>query len=302
MERPKHWLHDRTHFYKYMTADAAEAVLRSGHLRWSSPNLFNDPFDMQFDLHLEYDRRAVAERSMDGLWRKYSGQDPIVAGTLAGTLINVLQANVPGLSRDDFQKEFYDRVVAGLVAGDAYLPQLQDEVRSVLSSIRILCLSEVFDNMLMWAHYSQNHSGVVIRLSCLPERDSAWGAAVPVRYERRMPLLATEEDIIRLMSGDSELDHNAIFNKAVFTKAEDWSYEKEWRIVGGRDPQKDYEDIPFYSTELTGIYLGCNMRQDRQVQFRALVREKCSHCEIFLAKKSSRDFAMEFVSYGAEQR
>ena len=39
--------------YKYMKATTATTVLDSNSLRWSSPTLFNDPFDLQFDLHLE---------------------------------------------------------------------------------------------------------------------------------------------------------------------------------------------------------------------------------------------------------
>jgi len=31
--------------------------------------------------------------------------------------------------------------------------------------------------------------------------DSAWGAAQPVKYEQKMPLLLNEDDLVKLMSG-----------------------------------------------------------------------------------------------------
>jgi hypothetical protein len=58
--RPDHWKHDRDHFYKYMTSSTAKVVLKNRSLKWSPASAFNDPFDMQFDLHL---RRAMVDRA-----------------------------------------------------------------------------------------------------------------------------------------------------------------------------------------------------------------------------------------------
>ena len=46
--------HDRRFFYKYVAACTARIVLASRKLRWSSPVLFNDPFDNHPDaLHFD---------------------------------------------------------------------------------------------------------------------------------------------------------------------------------------------------------------------------------------------------------
>ena len=42
--------HDRKSFFKYMSAATARAVLTNHTLRWSSPVLFNDPFDVPREL------------------------------------------------------------------------------------------------------------------------------------------------------------------------------------------------------------------------------------------------------------
>jgi hypothetical protein len=49
-------------FYKYMKADTAKKVLEKSSLRWALPKLFNDPFDVQFDLRVGYDRERVIAR------------------------------------------------------------------------------------------------------------------------------------------------------------------------------------------------------------------------------------------------
>jgi hypothetical protein len=49
-------------FFKYHTAETAKIVLFNHSRRWSSPTLFNDPFDNDFSLHLTSDHTALAQR------------------------------------------------------------------------------------------------------------------------------------------------------------------------------------------------------------------------------------------------
>ena len=43
-------IHDRDFFYKYTNYDTAINILSNLEVRWSSPLLFNDPFDTQFEM------------------------------------------------------------------------------------------------------------------------------------------------------------------------------------------------------------------------------------------------------------
>ena len=60
--RPKNSSHDRESLFKYISRDAAVAVLNSRSLRWSSAASFNDPFDMRFDLYVDIDQPKVRDR------------------------------------------------------------------------------------------------------------------------------------------------------------------------------------------------------------------------------------------------
>ena len=42
-----------------MSCETAEAVLKNRTLKWSPASAFNDPFDMQFDLHLDFDEEDL---------------------------------------------------------------------------------------------------------------------------------------------------------------------------------------------------------------------------------------------------
>ena len=47
--------HQRDRFYKYTSAETALKIIESGSVRYSSPRLFNDPFDVQSGLHFDFD-------------------------------------------------------------------------------------------------------------------------------------------------------------------------------------------------------------------------------------------------------
>ena len=64
MTRSQHRRHDLPHLYKYSTAATAKEILRNGSLRWSSPLLFNDPFDVPRELELPFTADDLREASL----------------------------------------------------------------------------------------------------------------------------------------------------------------------------------------------------------------------------------------------
>jgi hypothetical protein len=103
--RPHNWTHDRQVFYKYTTRPAGKSILGNKQLRWSSPRFFNDPFDIQFDLHLEFDRDRVKAKILDGLWQAHYGDNPPPAENLLGRLISQYRGRFPMLIREEFEFE-----------------------------------------------------------------------------------------------------------------------------------------------------------------------------------------------------
>jgi hypothetical protein len=278
-----------------MTAETAKTVLQNGTLRWSSPTLFNDPFDVQFDLHIEYDRGRVAERIIQEIVDGYAGRAPIIVGNQLGALLAFMHEKAPGISEAELRQTLMPGIYEGMEKAEAQLPKTHQEMRAISADLKLLCLSEVFDNILMWAHYSKDHTGVVIELSCLEKFDSAWGAAKPVRYEERMPLLIDDERLFRLMSGQSSIGDQDIFENSVLVKAADWAYEKEWRLVGGWDKAKSVEDVPFNLEEITAVYLGCRASENDVREIKGIVQRKYPHATLQLGRKSDRRFSLEFL-------
>jgi hypothetical protein len=278
-----------------MSADTAKIVLRNGTLRWSSPVLFNDPFDVQFDLHIEYDRQRVAERAMQAIVDGYMGRTPIDPKNDLGILLKFMRDNAPGLTEEKLREKLGPGFFEGMDRAEKLIPETHEKFRAVVADMKLLCLSEVYDSILMWAHYGREHTGAVLELKCVAQLDSAWGAARPVRYEKNMPLLIDEDKLVAMMSGVGVLADDRLFENSVFVKAAEWSYEKEWRLAGFRDKAKLTEDFGFSPEELSGVYLGCRMSDADKKEIIGIVAEGFPNAAVHEGKKSHRRFAVEFT-------
>lgn len=106
--------------------------------------------------------------------------------------------------------------------------RLRDGLGSLMQNIGVFCLSEAPDEILMWSHYAENHKGFCIEYK-IDETSPLTTMARPVKYTDVYPSLSVKN----LHAGATE----AFLEACLFTKAKQWSYEKEWRAimdVGGK--------------------------------------------------------------------
>src|SRR5689334_19797146 len=220
-----HWSHDRKCFYKYASAATAKLILEKNSLRWALPTSFNDPFDVQFDLRVEYDTDRVIDQALQNIVDLYMGRRHVPNGNKLAMGSKLLRKTAPGLKEAALRAEFKEAMTTGMTNAQKNMPKNHEEIRAVLSTLKLLWFSEVHDNILMWAHYAKDHTGVVIEFSVLEDLDSAWGAAKPVRYRKEMPYLVNEEKLVRLLSGEGTIATDDLFEEAVFVKAQDWALD-----------------------------------------------------------------------------
>lgn len=92
----------------------------------------------------------------------------------------------------------------------------------------IVSFAEREDCPLMWSHYGDQHRGICLGYS-VPE--GATGAVHQVAYDGDRLVKASEVEA--MLNGDDEA--RARVDAAVLLrKAESWSYEQEWRLIGRR--------------------------------------------------------------------
>lgn len=293
-ERPARRTNDHRFFFKYMSRGTGKIVLENRTLRWSTPGTLNDPYDIQFDLHVDIDRDAVKAAALNKIWDAYYGDQPVLVNLL-GAVICSARGMFPRLTREEFDREFGEAIVEGFERIERTLPGLQEQIRLLMADSKILCLTESPDNIPMWAYYAEQQQGVVLRFRSVPGLDSPWGAARPIEYLADMPRLLDDDFLADMLSGRVSMDTESIIDRLVYTKSAEWAHEREWRIFSGagRDPKTPHEDIQFDPLELDAVIVGCRTPEEDRADFSNLTRRLYPHAQILRAERAERQFRVE---------
>jgi hypothetical protein len=94
---PSHWTNNRRFFFKYVNRTTGKIVLENRTLRWSTPGTLNDPYDMQFDLHMEVDHEVVKALVLQKLWDGFYGGQIVPADNRLGAIIKWYETHFLGL-------------------------------------------------------------------------------------------------------------------------------------------------------------------------------------------------------------
>jgi hypothetical protein len=285
-------------FFKYATGRTARIVLETQKLRWSTAVRLNDPYDLQFDLHLEIDPARLTRLALEKLFNAWYGAEPYKAapGSRLGMLITAFRGKARQLSREQFDAKFGPSILQGLKHLQANLPNGQAALRQLATKVTILCQSAVGDSLLMWTYYAEDHKGVVLRFKPSVELDSVWLAAKPIRYSRTMPRLHDEESLSDILAGILRTDEDYLRHRTFYTKALEWAHEQEWRLCNeaGTGSNAQYEDVGFHNQELDAVMLGCAMPEEDRGAIAALVRSRYPHAEVLQARKHDKEFKIVF--------
>lgn len=293
--------HDREFFYKYLGAEGALATLSRRTARWSSPLRFNDPFDTHFGLTFGFsvdDIPGVLGPRLKALVRSDGPLSP-GASKMVTRAVELARENRRRGAPDDMTISATD-LQAGVENARRYLADANKKWQSQLRTKRLYCVSEVYDDLLMWAHYADCHRGAVIRLRCLPEKDSVLCGALPVMYQSRIPVVAeTADEWVAHLCGDKRLDLGGHFTRLISAKSQHWSYEKEWRCLDedadtGLPDLQLFTDIDLYAEEISGVYLGCQIADRDRNELVRIVKSELSHAQMFQARRSTSAFALDF--------
>lgn len=201
--------------YKYQAWNQRNLEsLRAGQVWLAAPDAFNDPFELAVCFDHDEVFTTIRERADEPASRRKS------------LLVRMIQGETCGLP-EGVADELVSNI-AGLYA--AFTRPVIDRATSKLrAQFLICCFSETVTSVPMWAHYAGCHTGFCVQwelLSC-SEAPDFQDSLYPVFYDTKpfqMPSLAV----------------NPPFEGAeillALRKAQDWSYEREWRYVERASP------------------------------------------------------------------
>lgn len=136
-------------------------------------------------------------------------------------------------------------------------------VEAVSNDIGYYCLSEYWNDVVMWAHYASNHSGIVLEF----EKNGTNPCSThtfPINYKESPDELDLSKLIIDLLKVNvsslsvkerADFIYNSGLKEIYYTKSKKWSYENEWRT----SHKHGLQQMP---GKLTSIIFGYNTKKE----------------------------------------
>ncbi|SHF56466.1 Protein of unknown function [Marinomonas polaris DSM 16579] len=229
--------------YKYRTVDQARKALENFSFWFASPSSFNDPFDCSLSEKKSPDLNDV-KKHLENL-----GQ----------------QKGVIDIAIELFKKD--PSTVDGILC----------RIKKVIDSYGVFALSERFDNILMWSHYSDSHKGIVFGF----ELKSDLGFFVtPIKVDYR-----DQYDELNYFKNPNK---SAI--DTIKIKSSQWEYEKEIRIYKSK-----FGLYEINKEAIKEVYFGINSSQEDIYEIIGIFESKGLHnVSFYKGEKKHGSFGIDF--------
>jgi hypothetical protein len=258
------------HLYKYKSLQGQgrghlEQLFRRAEIYLAPPESFNDPFDCR--VHMEFSKSPHTYRKK---------------------LVSDLKKVRPEFNRKQREQLAADIVRSNPSGQRAYLEELQGHVARELG---VFCLCEQRDDILMWSHYGAGHSGVCLEFE-VNLRLEASVSSPSTNSSHRMPspmrvLYASGFPAVKFQDSD-ERQVRALF----LTKAEQWSYEREWRLIDWRGPGIK----KFDPRSLSGVIFGCRMPEKDRITLKEWIAAGPTQPRFYEGVVAERSYSLHVQS------
>lgn len=148
-------------------------------------------------------------------------------------------------------------------------------IEGIRKDTYVFCFSEVWDSILMWAHYANNYNGYCIEYETNSIKDYLLDKLYPVLYEEEY--IDITESLINLNVNSGMICY--------LTKAKEWYYEKEWRII------RTDQGARYQNKAIKAIYLGNNCTS--KIRNEILQWGKENNKEIYSVRPSKTQYKLE---------
>lgn len=275
--------------FKYVNSQRLD-ILVNGKIRFTPASELNDPYELTPVVSTIAREQKLEETFSEKLPSEIYQQ---LKGIVPEATILKAQEYFSAEFSDE-SSSFYRNVMAfSKLNLKRALRELESGFAHAREKIGILSLSESMNDLLMWAHYADDHQGFVIALdenhaslNSPRGEDDEFYKPRKVQYRRDRP-----RHIL------SELDGTQLF----LTKSLDWSYEKEWRVlkpIVASDPSSPVAGLfELPSEAIEGIVIGARCSLDHKLKLRQLISERdtYSHLWIKQAVLSTSKYEVDLV-------
>lgn len=289
-------------YFKYTGIATAKAVLTNQSFRFSSPLCFNDPFDIQTRMYTEFDMDDLTNVVISRI-EEYVSDKKLIPYSKSDNENSILK-----LKRAlELTGNNFNQIKADLI------PLVEDVTRRIKASVsyhnnawlkgmqrtRAFCVTETKDNLLMWAHYAQDHTGIVFEIENINSSNNILSNIEKVQYGEKPISYFTLDELLDWILFSIEPDFKKIlyFTYACY-KSNHWDYEHEWRVLyDTNSPELPvlYFDCKFNSVQLKSIYFGCKTSNENMVEISRMAILVNPKIELYRAEKKEGSFSLTFA-------
>lgn len=287
---------------KYAGPRTAIKILNSGTLRWSSPALFDEPWNVKLDPRLDFDHHLVSKAMLKAAAAMIFTRE-LPAGNVDHPLYKAIR-------RWRAEDRFHDETEAHDALSEllaptpetvrAKLQQMVSTWKTLVETARLVCFSETHKDLNSWRHYAQNYRGVAMRFSC----EGALKDPIAMEYTNTPPKLTTLKEQVDDLVGIKRAPTPDSYQSKMFVKSKAEAPEKEWRCLRvmreedldcGEDVEDWYMDEPFPATELKAVYLGFMMEENTKAEIIDLLATAYPGTIVYLTKPQEDTYDLDFV-------
>ena len=149
--------------------------------------------------------------------------------------------------------------------------------RHINDNFAITCFSKKSDEILMWSHYANKHTGFCVEYDF--SKCTNWAALItlfPVIYSKSRPHfpMSIFEQSNNFKDITVKEDNDSIISliRLLLIKSDIWSYEEEWRIIGLQNQLIDKHLLEL--DIVTKIYLGANISEKNEKEIVDIAKSK----------------------------
>jgi len=249
--------------FKYRNiSDNSIQIIEEQKIYFSSPLNFNDPFDCS--IPIRYDKLTEEEHTQFAL--------------------QLLRDLVPEKSDEEILHLINQMKKEGAFrTQESFKEMVHFQLMKLHNELGVFSLSKHRDNLLLWSHYANNHTGFCIGFDTLKLYEDTGAGIGRVTYLDDYPEIQ--------FSGQGNINDLIV---QILTKSEVWSYEDEFRFTHFEGANKLFS---IRSESITDLILGCSIERENKESLLRVVENipNLNHIKVYQAEKHSSKFELEFT-------
>jgi hypothetical protein len=265
-------LPDTIYRYRSFNPEIHLNPLLSGTFWFSHADSFNDPFDLNWGFDYSGSFEEMKQWAINFLDRSKPYLTEAAKEKIASVQMRELEEN------PEERKRRADYIVE------------MNKAR-----FGVCCFSGIEDDILMWSHYSNKHTGFCFgvdtrRLEEIMRQRAEYNdellEVLKVDYRESIPQINFFEALTDIDDGSSQ---KGDIKRFINTKSSHWAYEKEYRLVYWDHPATAYQ---IGIEPINEVYLGCRVSDEDRAAMIKVVESKNSTIELYQFKTHETRFEL----------